>query len=61
MLVDVRKPTVRANFKPFNFLVQQHENTDSTDDNTIIIDCSISFEGISLWFRTNMHVIQRFD
>ena len=30
----VRKLTTRANFRPINFLVQQHENTEPTESNT---------------------------
>ena len=30
----VTKPTIRVDFKPVNFLVQQHENTKPTENNT---------------------------
>ena len=30
----VRKPTIRVDFKPFNFVVQQHESTEPTESNT---------------------------
>jgi hypothetical protein len=30
----VRKPNIHVDFKPFNFLVQQHENIEPTEGNT---------------------------
>jgi hypothetical protein len=33
--LKVRKPTIRVDFKPFNFLVQQHETTKPSESNTI--------------------------
>jgi hypothetical protein len=33
-LSKVKKPTVRVGFKPFNFLVQQHENIKPNESNT---------------------------
>jgi uncharacterized protein YlaI len=30
----VTKPTIRVDFKPFNFFVQQHEKTKPTESNT---------------------------
>ena len=32
--VEVWKPTICVDFKPFDFLVQQHENTKPTESNT---------------------------
>jgi hypothetical protein len=31
----VRKPDIHVDFKPFNFLVQQHENIETTESYTI--------------------------
>ena len=33
--LKVRKPTIHVDLKPFNFLVQQHENTKPIESNTI--------------------------
>ena len=33
--VESEKPTIQVDFKPFNFLVQQHENTKPTESNPI--------------------------
>ena len=32
--LKLRKPTICVDFEPFNFLVQQHENTKPTKSNT---------------------------
>ena len=32
--LKVRKPTICVAFRPFNFLVQQHENIEPTESNT---------------------------
>ena len=34
MSLKVRKPTEQVDFKPFNFLVQHHENTKPNESNT---------------------------
>ena len=45
MSLKVRKPTIHVNFKPFNFLVQQHENIKSTE--------SITIKKYIVWFCLN--------
>ena len=52
----VRKPTIPVDFKPFNFVVQQHDNIEPIESNTTKYVIFILFEWISLWFRMNMHV-----
>ena len=61
--IEMKKPIIRVDFKPFNFLVQQHENTEPTESNPTkySLYCLVSFEWIYLWFRMNMHVTQLFS
>jgi hypothetical protein len=60
--LKVREPTLHVDFKPFDFLVQQHENTEPTESNiNKYIYFLVLFEWISLWFRMNMHVTQFFS
>ena len=45
MSLKVSKPIIHVDFKPFNILVQQHENTKPTESNTI--------KNYIVWFRLN--------
>ena len=57
----LRKLTICVDFKPFNFLVQQHDNTEPPESNTTNYILVGLFEWISLKFRMNMHVTQFFS
>jgi hypothetical protein len=54
----VRKPTIRGDFKTFNFFVQQHETTKPTEINTIKYILFGLVCMVSIWFRMDMHDTQ---
>ena len=54
--VESQEVNLCVDFKPFNFIVQQHENIEPTESTTTKYVLFDFVEWISLWFRMNMHV-----